>query len=120
MQPGSTYLFSTRYESDGVYYLWDFPTASKLISQDSNLSDAQLQTLAASDDRVKELQAAYPNEILVADDVRTGNTRNSYVSTHTPPPAPPPPPSAPTSTTPTPPPPPAPVSSSSTASSTGN
>lgn len=96
MQPGSTYLLSTRYESDGVYYLWDFPTASKLITGDDTLSNAQLQSLAANDYRAKELQAAYPNEILVADDVRNNNTRNSYVSTHTPPPAPPqaPPPTA--------------------------
>jgi hypothetical protein len=98
MQPGSTYLLSTRYESDGVYYLWDFPTASKLISEDSSLSDSQLQSLAQNDSRVQELQAAYPHEILVADDVRTGNTRNSYVSTHTPPPALPAPPPAPSST----------------------
>lgn len=40
MQPGLTYLFSTRYESPGVYYLWDFPTASKLISKNASLSDA--------------------------------------------------------------------------------
>lgn len=95
MRPGSTYLFTTRYQNDGAYYLWAAPPASKLISQDSNLSNNQLQALAESDERVQQLQAAYPNEVLVADDVRTGNTRNSYVSTHTPPPTPP---SAPSST----------------------
>jgi hypothetical protein len=98
LQPGSTYLLSTRYESDGTYYLWAFPTAAKLISVDNNLADAQLQSLATNHERVQQLQAAYPHEILVADDVRTGNTRNSWISLHTPPPAPPPPPAAPSST----------------------
>jgi hypothetical protein len=92
MQPGLTYLFATRYQDDGSYYLWAFPAASKVISENSSLSDSQLQSLAENDSRVQELQTAYPNEILLADDVRTGNTRNSYASTHTPPPAPPPPP----------------------------
>jgi len=111
MQPGSTYLLSTRYESDGVYYLWDFPTASKLISEDRNLSDSQLQSLATNDGRVQQLEVAYPNEILVADDVRTGNTRNSWLSLHPILPPPPPTPPAPSST-------PATVSTS-TATSTG-
>ena len=82
MQPGSIYLFATRYESDGMYYLWEFHTASKLISEDSTLSNAQLQTLATNDVRVGQLQGAYPNEILVVDDVRNNNTRNSYQSLH--------------------------------------
>lgn len=98
LQPGSTYLLSTRYQNNGDYYLWAFPTAAKLISTDSNLGDAQLQSLAANDERVQQLEAAYPHEILVADDVHTGNTRNSWISLHTPPPAPPPPPAAPSST----------------------
>jgi hypothetical protein len=100
MQPGTTYLLSTRYESEGVYYLWAFPTASKLVSVNDTLSNAQLQSLAANDERVKELQAAYPNEILIADDVRTNNARNSYVTTHTTPPPPPPAPPLTTNITP--------------------
>lgn len=96
MQPGSTYLLATRYESPGVYYLWDFPTASKLINQNSSLSDARLQSLAAADARVVQLERAYPNEILDAEDVANHNTLNSYLSTHAPPPALPAP--APTST----------------------
>jgi hypothetical protein len=98
MQPGMTYLLSTRRVNDSTYYLWDFPTASKLVSQDSNLNDSQLQLLAKGDPRVRQLEAAYPNEILVADDVRTGNARNSYLSTHSALPPPPVPPSHPTST----------------------
>ena len=82
MQPGSTYLFATRYQSDGAYYLWAATPASKLISQDNNLSNGQLQDLAANDERVKQLQAAYPNEILEADDIKNNNTRNSYQSLH--------------------------------------
>src|SRR5260370_5724183 len=90
LQPGLTYLLSTRYESDGVYYLWAFPAANKLISEDNNLNDSQLQSLATSDERVQQVQAAYPNEILVADDLRNNNARNSYASLHAPSPAPPP------------------------------
>jgi hypothetical protein len=124
MQPGSTYLLATRYQSDGVYYLWAFPGASKLISQNSGLNDSQLEALAENDPRTKQLQAAYPNEILDADDVAHNNTRNSYQSLYVVHPTP----SAPTSTgsiTP-PPPPPAPITvsttsaSSTTSSTSGN
>lgn len=87
-------------KSDGVYYLWDFPTASKLINGDSALTNAELQAAAGNDNRVQQLQAAYPHEILVADDVRTNNARNSYISVYGPSPTPtPPPPPAPSSTT---------------------
>jgi hypothetical protein len=79
-------------------YLWDFPTASKLISENSSLNEAQLQFLVGNDDRVKQLQAAYPKEILVADDVRNNNALNSYPSLHPILPPPPTPPPAPSST----------------------
>ena len=99
LQPGSTYLLATRYQDDGSYYLWAFPTGAKLISDDSNLGDSQLQSIAANDERVQQLEVAYPNEVLFSQDVRNGNTRNSWISLHTPPPAPPPPPAAPPSST---------------------
>ena len=80
LQPGLTYVLSTRYESVGVYYLWDFPTASQLVTSDSNLSHEQLQMLSANNGRVQQLEAAYPNEVIPADDVRNHRAFNSYSS----------------------------------------
>ena len=81
LQPGSTYLLSTRYSStENWYHLNPFPTASKLISGDGSLTTTQLRGLAESDSRVKQLQAAYPREILIDADISHNNTRNSYQS----------------------------------------
>ncbi len=81
LQPGSTYLLATRYDSDSnSYMLGPFSVASELISTNNNLADAQLKAIAGNDQRVIELQAAYPNEILLHADVVHGNTRNSHQS----------------------------------------
>lgn len=81
LQQGSTYLFSTRYdESRGWYYLNSHSNASKLISSDGNLDNAQLQALVEKDEKVIKLQAAYKDEILLDTDVKNNNTRNSYQS----------------------------------------
>jgi len=95
--PGSTYLLATRHSPDIDWYMLNtFPAARKLISDDNNLGSVKLQNLAANDPRVQQLEAAYPNEILLNADVAHNMTLNSYVSTH--PVLPPPPPVAPTST----------------------
>ncbi len=81
LRPGVTYLFATRYRNQENWYdLIAFPTASKIISDDSVLSVSQLQVLAANNSRVKGLQAAYPNEILLENDIHYNNTLNSYQS----------------------------------------
>jgi len=81
LQPRSTYLFTTRYSSTHDWYtLNPFPTASKLIERNSTVSDAELQRLVANDVRVKQLQAAYPHEILLKADIEHNNTRNSHDS----------------------------------------
>lgn len=129
LQPGNTYLFATRYNADHNWHtLNSFSTARETISTNSALNTAQLQSLAARDARVQELQAAYPKEVLLVADISHSNTLNSYQSLseqqkaalpyYTAPPPPPPPAPAPTSTPPIAPPPPAPAPTS-TASSTG-
>jgi hypothetical protein len=83
LQPGATYLLATRYNpTEHWYTLNSFPTASKLLTTNSALSTVQLQSLAADDSRVQQLQAAYPHEILLQADVAHNNTLNSYASTH--------------------------------------
>ncbi|MBI4085291.1 MAG: hypothetical protein HY432_02175 [Candidatus Liptonbacteria bacterium] len=81
LQPGVTYLLPTRYsEKENRYHVNSFPRVTKLISVNPNLSNAQLRELAENDSRVKQLQAAYPQEILLSSDVARGDTRNSYQS----------------------------------------
>src|SRR2546425_7026942 len=56
LAPGSTYLLATRYRSiDGSYRLirFDDPVSWKLLSEDSALTTAQLQTIAGNDARVQ-------------------------------------------------------------------
>ena len=81
LQPGSTYLFATRYNpTENWYTLNSYPTASKLLSTDANAQDANLKALAEADPRVQQLKAAYPHEILISADRAHNNTRNSYES----------------------------------------
>ena len=81
LQPGATYLFATRYNGDRNWYtLNSHPNAMKLISQDKWVAIEQLIELAVNDEKVRKLQNAYKGEILLDDDVRTNNTRNSYRS----------------------------------------
>lgn len=75
LQPGSTYLFATRYNpTEHWYTLNSYPTASKLLSTDAGAQDASLRTLAEADLRVQQLRVAYPNEILMSADVAHNNT----------------------------------------------
>ena len=111
LQPGVTYLLATRHINSGdPYRLISHPAARMTISTEIALDYTQLRAMAENDPRVKQLQAAYPNEILLPVDVLHNSTRNSYQSLteeqkaalpyYQPPqpPQPPPPPPAPTST----------------------
>lgn len=81
LQPGSTYLFATRYnEQQDWYTLNSYPAASKLLSSNANAQTASLKTLADNDSRVQQLKAAYPHEILIDADIAHNNTRNSFES----------------------------------------
>jgi hypothetical protein len=81
LQPGSTYLFATRYNlQENWYTLNSYPTASKLITSDKSLGNDQLKSLAENDPRFKELQGAYPNEVLIDADVKHNNALNNYIS----------------------------------------
>ncbi len=85
LAPGSTYLLATRYRSiDDSYRLigFDDPVSWKLLSENSGLATAQLQTLAHNDLRVKALAAAYPYEVLDQADVYNHSALNSYASVH--------------------------------------
>lgn len=78
LEEGATYLFTSRYSKvENWYTIISHPNARKLISQDKNLSNIQLLDLAKNDQRVKELQEAYKNEILLEADVLNNNTFNS-------------------------------------------
>jgi|GEM_PF-756571 len=81
LQSGSVYVFATRYNKEQNWYtLNSFPTASKLLSNNASISDADAKTLADSDQRVQQLKAAYPHEILLDADIKHNNTLNSYAS----------------------------------------
>lgn len=77
--PGSTYLLTTRQNS---LLSCDSPIGfgRKLLSQDASLTTVQLQQLAENDSRVKQLQAAYPNEVVPQADIAHNNALNSYQS----------------------------------------
>jgi hypothetical protein len=79
LQPGSTYLLATRYNrTEDWYTLNPFPTARKLISRDQIASTAQLRAVAEKDARFKQLEIAYPREVLLNADVVHGNALNRY------------------------------------------
>lgn len=81
LQNGSTYLFATRYnESENWHTLNTFPTARKFLSADQGLSQEQLATVAVSDARVRQLYAAYPDEVLLEADIKAKNILNSFES----------------------------------------
>jgi len=81
LQPGSTYILATRYNSQENWYtLNPYPTASKLISNNSIFTNAQLKVMAENDSRFQALQIAYQHEILLGADVQHNNALNSYES----------------------------------------
>ena len=79
MKPGETYLVATRYNSERNFYtIKSHPNGKKLISKDKNLDEKELIILSEKSDRVLSLKKAYPNEILLDADIKSGNTLNSY------------------------------------------
>jgi len=118
LRPGTTYLFATRHIEKASYTLISHTSAIKIISNNASLTNEELGVLAENNERVRQLQIAYPNEILDVSDLNANRIQNSYRSlppesrpdqlapiittpapTPTPqPPAPLPPPSSSTST----------------------
>jgi hypothetical protein len=83
LKPGATYLLATRYSPPEDWYtLNPSISGSQFIIYDPNLSLAKLQAMAQNDMRVKQLEAVYPNEILLDADVKNSNALNSYQSLH--------------------------------------
>jgi hypothetical protein len=83
LQPGSTYVFATRYSKQNNWYtLNSHPNASKVLSQDASLDGGQLRVLAVEDAKVKAFEQAYPNEILSKGDVKYKTEWNSYAARH--------------------------------------
>ena len=81
LKDGSTYVFSTRYNpNENWYTLISDPNAYKVISSDNKLDFSQLSAFSKNDPRVIELRNAYPNEILLKEDVASGNALNSHDS----------------------------------------
>lgn len=81
LKSGTTYLFATRNtDGKGWYHLNSHPNASKVISEDGNLTVMELKTIAQNDDKIQKLQKAYKNEILLETDIKNNWTRNSYKS----------------------------------------
>jgi hypothetical protein len=81
LQPGSTYLFATRYnEGENWYTIIAHPNSKKLLSNDGGLDKGRLQILAEQDEKFVALSEAYKHEIPLESDVRENNLRNSYQS----------------------------------------
>lgn len=81
LNPGVTYLFTTRYNSEENWHTaTSHPSGRKVISRDVNLDRAGLEMLAQNDEKVAILREAYKNEILLDEDVKQNNARNSYQS----------------------------------------
>lgn len=74
----NTYLFATRYNKENDWYtIISHPKWKKLISE-KNLAKQDLINISKSNLRIKELEIAYKNEILLDTDIKNNNTRNSY------------------------------------------
>lgn len=81
LHPGSTYILATRYdEKRDRYTLNSHENASKLLSTDGSKSNTDLKALADNDEKVKALEAAYPDEKLLNADIDHSNTRNEFKS----------------------------------------
>lgn len=84
LQPGSLYLFFTRYnETENWHDVMLNPNGTSVLAWDKKMNTAQIQVFAENDARIKELQEAYKNEILLDADVKNNNVRNSYQSLQT-------------------------------------
>ena len=74
----NTYLFATRYNKENDWYtIISHPKWKKLISE-KNLTKQDLINISKNNLRIKELEIAHKNEILLDTDIKNNNTRNSY------------------------------------------
>ena len=78
---GSSYIFAARYSSDeNVYIATIYPWTYQLLTEDMSLSSLQLRTMAENNEKIKALQAAYPNEQVPLYDIKANKAYNSYAS----------------------------------------
>ncbi|MCK9351806.1 MAG: hypothetical protein M0P76_03375 [Candidatus Pacebacteria bacterium] len=78
---GSTYLLATGYKKESEQYvLLTFSKARTLITDDENLDTGKLKELVWRNDVVKQFLTAYPDEILMQSDIKSGHTLNSFQS----------------------------------------
>jgi len=80
VQVGSTYIFAARFSNVTGWYTFGIQESFRLLSDDVNLNDAELKTLAENNARVLELQKAYPSENIPGHDSVGHAAYNSYVS----------------------------------------
>lgn len=80
-QPGTTYLFATRYNAQENWYtVIAHPNARTILSKDNSLPIQALGALAERDEKVKKFEAAYVLEIPDKADIANNNTRNAFQS----------------------------------------
>lgn len=73
------YLFYTSYDpKDQTHWAIFHPNATKKLKWEKNLTDDAIKSEAQQDQRIKELEEAYKNEILNETDVENNYTRNTY------------------------------------------
>jgi len=81
LQPGTTYLFMTRYNTEKNWHNMNLYPESYGVITKENLPQVELKVLVGQNKRVQELRAVYPNEILLDADIKNNNALNSYRST---------------------------------------
>lgn len=81
LEPGVTYLFTTRYNPERNWHNMNLYPGSYVAISTANLPSEQLKTLINTNKRVTELKAAYQDEILLNADIKNNNALNSYRST---------------------------------------
>jgi hypothetical protein len=81
LEPGSTYILAARYnEPANAYTIIANKNAGKLLSSDSALDKKDIKVLLDKDKKIKSLEVAYANEVLLDADIAHNNTRNSFQS----------------------------------------
>jgi hypothetical protein len=79
IKTGGIYLIAARYNEKEDWYVVDtHQSGSHLISENQDLSLEELKILAQSDEKYKNWQEAYKNEILSETDIKNGRVYNSY------------------------------------------
>lgn len=80
VQPGSTYVFASRYYPEKGWYLFAPKEDYVLMTDNESLDLQKLSSIAQANERVLALKRAYPNEILNRADVAEHTAYNSYES----------------------------------------